>query len=95
MASYAQGSSRASNIQIKKSEAIDEVHPLGGYPVVRKLERKAGASISALVDKYPKIPTHRKHTESAGNFKAEVASERHTKGIYGDLVPDVHHFHEW
>lgn len=55
MAGYAQGSSRASNIQIKKSEAIDEVHPLGGYPVVRKLERKAGASISALVDKYPAL----------------------------------------
>ena len=53
--------------------------------MVWKLERKAGASISASDDKYP---AHRKHTESAGNFKT-------LKSIYGDLVPDAHHFHEW
>lgn len=40
--------------------------------MVRKVERKAGASISTSDDKYP---THRKHTESAGKFKAAITSK--------------------
>lgn len=44
--------------------------------MVRKLERKAGASIASSDDKYP---THRKHTARAGEFKAAITSERHRK----------------
>lgn len=40
--------------------------------MVRKILREAGGSISTADDKYP---SHRKHTESAGKFKAAITSE--------------------
>lgn len=46
--------------------------------MVGKVERKAGAFILVLDDKYS---PHRKHTESTGNFEAAITSKRYTKVV--------------
>ena len=43
-----------------------------------KLEGKAGTFVSTSDDKYP---THRKHTEGAGNFKAEITRSKYTEAV--------------